>query len=1032
METNLNKLLNQSNVLLKNIEMLLVAFKEVSSKEFIEIELMDFSGNTKKYKVRNSIQIENELKRLSNNFNNIVNNDNSFILNPDGSYSKILKVQFKSNNHITTMEPSVNCSVNYNSILNNLIYPNVTMPIKIDNRIVDNKIVVDVYDVSAGFNSIVDEIDQTDLEYLLSTQAVVAKKSQFKLETKKQKIKKYGEFDIIAIENTSIENTFVCKLNTLQFQGLDKIETLKIGDLLADEYNEYEIVDIDELNTSIKIKTVTGINVPQVGVNKLIYHTVIDIDKIVEVPIQPNKKLVIFLSTENDKSISFPSKGLKVETNNLTVTTAVDGEMSIYDYFDKYVTNLSEYFDKLIKSSNIPPDLGIKPPKITLDPRNFIVTQINTHLSNKLNKSELEELNTKKEKINNDIKYANDKIKQLENDLFKNRKSTNDEIDKINDEIKKLREEINILEQNKLVLTRKIDNNAIKFGLKQQKPKYRVIGFCTPIDDLSSIDTPKQKIIKYEFQYRYLSKNNDEVKVATYKFYDGENTKDITVSPWNIAETPTLEKIKKDDKYVWDNLDFNSSEKININQVSIPIREGESVEIRVRAWSEAGYPIATVKGDWSNIIKVDFPSELTENSVNLLIAKNEKDLKNSEFFEILNNSGLYTHINDKVIDGQKHYLHSTQSIASGFFTQERRVIPLYDWMLNVQKDIDNLKITKIKKLSVQFVDQDKEIYTIENGQTLNIDAGAYADNVDLTNSDNYGEIVFIRTYIKIVNDNDIPLEVKTLIPGIVDLTQTNAPRYWNAPIMSDDDFYQHSKQIIYRRNVDVINPNNPDLVLLAEPKGKSITTIPTQLQDGSATQAEKNLIYLDSTTNTIKKCKLLPNINMQFVAYTKEHPDYVANNELPLIKSFNHLALFNENVKEKIVTEKFNSNLALGFWKNDKYAVGNNTTGAFAYPIIQSKLFVIGNNITSSLIIQKNSEILIPVIFEYRMIDRVGVINGDNSLTFSDNFEYEKKLGFDLLINNETFSFDINFKAKFFNDVVPVKKLNINNIITAS
>ena len=110
----------------------------------------------------------------------------------------------------------------------------------------------------------------------------------------------------------------------------------------------------------------------------------------------------------------------------------------------------------------------------------------------------------------------------------------------------------------------------------------------------------------------------------------------VTYSAWNPLESRTLKKVENSDgTLTWEIPILDSVDDININQVSIPIIEGESIEIKVKPITEAGYPISSKTTDWSEILRVDFPNDLIESNLSTIVSKNESDLKVSEFNNIL-------------------------------------------------------------------------------------------------------------------------------------------------------------------------------------------------------------------------------------------------------------------------------------------------------------------------------------------------------------------------------------------------------------
>ena len=111
-----------------------------------------------------------------------------------------------------------------------------------------------------------------------------------------------------------------------------------------------------------------------------------------------------------------------------------------------------------------------------------------------------------------------------------------------------------------------------------------------------------------------------------------------------------------------------------------------------------------------------------------------------------------------------------------------------------------------------------------------------------------------------------------------------------------------------------------------------------------------------------------------------------------------------------------NNTLAdIHFSDYDKYAIGRNTVGAFLYPYLpdSNQIKVDGDSTISSLIIPQESEILIPIIYEYRMTDALGKRYNDNNVVDNTtDITYVKKLGFDLMINNQVFKFDLQVSSK--------------------
>ena len=100
-------------------------------------------------------------------------------------------------------------------------------------------------------------------------------------------------------------------------------------------------------------------------------------------------------------------------------------------------------------------------------------------------------------------------------------------------------------------------------------------------------------------------------------------------------------------RFEWSSNNISDGTSININQIDLPITKGAKLEFRVRSISEAGYPYAPLKSDWSNSVIIDFPSNLMSSSdiSNLIKDINDDNVSNTVKSEI-QSQGLTEHIDD--------------------------------------------------------------------------------------------------------------------------------------------------------------------------------------------------------------------------------------------------------------------------------------------------------------------------------------------------------------------------------------------------
>lgn len=1052
MKTSVERILNNIEWNFENICNLLTAFQEASitKNNNVEVKLKDKNGFVNSFQVNSFQNILNELNRIDNNFKTLINSDNiSNIINSDGSLSQITKTSFINAYYYDNYTfDSNNLIIDKNSTIQNFLFPNVKLPVIINiGTNPFDKINCLMFDISEGYNSIKENITLLELRYLINQGTVVLNtESELTLNAEKEYIKFNGKFTIIDVKaNTNNDNEFTLTLDKLSYSSINTVSDsllLKIGNLLADKNGTslYKITEIDTNNKVVKVIRVKGISVPKIGINQLNYNqevkSTIEEEIVVGVPIKPNKKLVIFLRTENQLNIGFPSEGIKINTESYQITYN-DKTMSLDVFFSEYVTNFSDYLVSLIKDTAIPYSLGIKPKAPNLLEQNFNIVQINKHLTTSKSAIELQKNNDSKENIKNSIDYKKSEISTIQNEIDTVKYKTLEEKKYRQEKITSLQNDINSLSQNLLNVTRDLNDNAIKAGLKNVKPKYKLIGFWELTKPIISPSTKPQYIIGYEIQYRYLSKNIDTTDSTVMKMYDSNNNEiSVAVSPWNIIYSKKLTKVVNiDGSFSWESPALDSVDDININQCSISINEGESLEIKVRSISEAGYPISPMTSDWSNIIRYDFPQNLIDESLFTMVEQNVNDLSIAELTNILRQEGIINHISGQVIEAEKTYSHKADDITSGFFTPEMKNIPLNVYLRTLRTDLDILmKKDSIESLSISVVDFNNEEYIVSNNTTIEISGGNYSDNFNLLDTNKFGSIIRKKGFIKLRNNSTLPIEIKTFVPGTVDLTATSYKMYYNVPvILGSDNLKQESKQIIYFRNTDITRQEDNEAFKLIKSRLDDTLVYPlsTDINSTVTIEEKKNILYFEN--DTVKTCALNNTSKNDFIVFTKEHP-YYENTDLELIKKeFKRAEKYTANLKAKTYQDAVDQVNAkyLGFNDNDIYMVGKNSCGAFFYPVINNvdTIKVVGNSTVSSLIIPKDTEILIPIVYEYRMMDRLGNINGDTDATINDELIYSKKIGIDIMINNEIFNFDINVTSKLKAKITPLETLNVSSVI---
>ena len=1051
MENSVEVLFGNMELLYENIYNLLTGFQQATnSNSNIKVPIKKQDGTVEQVTINSFQQLQQELSRIDANYKSLVNADNlSYTLEADGSISQQTKTSFINAEYLDSFTFAENCTVDLTSNVDDLIYPKVKIPITI-NSTLKSDIFCRIYEINTGWDLIQDNPTILNIEYLYQTGKINYKEVDRSLKLEKNQINYFGKFTIESLTSTA-PNVYTVVLNTIQYTGINTIGNsvdLKVGDIFVSNSgaSKYIVNSIDKFQKILVITRIAGSETLTIGIDKLFFNeTIVDDKNIVGVPVKPAQKIIIFLSTENFKNISFPSVGIKIDTTAYTVNY----QNKIYtldEFFSNYVTNFSEYLISLMNETSIPMNLGIIPDKPVLLSSNFKVIQANRHLNDNKTIQQIAELNKQKQLLQNSIEYKQLTITTTQTEIDTQKyKSLADKNAKL-DSITSLKNSINVDKTNLLNISKDIDTNATKYGLKNVVPKYKIIGFWDIQTPMYSPLTQPQNIIKYEVNYRYLSKNVDTLDNTSYTMITNEGKSvSVAFSSWNDLQTKTLNKVSTvDGKLVWEVKPLDSVDEININQLAININDGESVEIKVRALSEAGYPIAPIKSEWSETIRIDFPTELIQTNIASTISQNTVDLNKAEFDNILQNYGLLSHVSGQIREAEKTYLHSAKDINSGQYTPEQKNIPLDTIIASLVNEINLLKnADSINNVSLSLVDFNGESFVINNNTTMEVFAGNYSDSVDILDVTKYGSIIRKKGYIKIRNSNLVPIEIKSLVPGQSPFdVNNNNQGFYNFPVKIENSLLQTQKQILYFRETDLSGQSTNPIFKLVADKLPNSQTKPDDLDIINASDSDKNLFYYVPGGSPVK-CKLSSNgygsstgnpAHNDFVCFTTEHPDM----QLPspnidkLIADFERLKYYTANIKAQQYQTKYNADSIVGFSDNDFFAVGKNTCGAFLYPVISNikSLQVVGDTTIATLIIPQNSELLVPFVYEFRMLDRFGNIDGINA-NLSTDLTYSKKMGISMLINNNIFKFDINVTSKLKSKIKTADSVNISSVTAA-
>lgn len=561
---------------------------------------------------------------------------------------------------------------------------------------------------------------------------------------------------------------------------------LSVGDQLVtyDDSAKMEIVEIQSNTNTLKVKVLNGeyLNLLPTrdvidGTNevfdnsKLKFFSTIesDNDKYIHVPLEEDQYVFVAIAPLNDRmNIRAPwGDGLIINTSKL-----LRGDEKFSDYYDQNVRNIGDILSDMTSMMSVPLSnytedefneiTGYKP---VIDTNNIAVVQINSHLNDTDNVKNIRSLYAQKnviktqlDEILSKISNINTKLNQMSFDDTTGLRSTySNQLVEYN----QTRNELNT-SLNKII--NEIAVNANNSDIPIENAKYRIRGFY---------DVPSGMNIKgIKVQYRYKNLNNTSGKAATI----GDR---FLFSDWNDMEGFLNPKIVVFEKGQYKFKQQDSTDGLNVpsyNQIDIPISQGETVDIRLKLVYEYGYPFVEVTSDWSDIVNITFPVEyLKDVQILDIISENNNDIETNRFENIISDKGITSHVDDKIIDQDITYYHNPSHIASGFYTTERRIIPLKDKLEELTNIVTQLQdeitgnASTALNVTISIGDTtSKEILPLQNNfiypRSYNEIIG-YGDNHVAGYSVDEKGIVTTILNINIKNTSSHTLKLYPLFPG---------------------------------------------------------------------------------------------------------------------------------------------------------------------------------------------------------------------------------------------------------------------------
>lgn len=733
-----------------------------SSEASLTVNVTDTTGAVKQFSIPSFGYLKSEIERLNNNINSIYNIDNSgaLIQTSSNKFKKVVTVDLnKEPNDINALESLTTFRSSKNWFFEGLMNPELSVEIDLSNKIEDNvrkvlsrRYIVDFQKDGAGnftplgqsalnsFNTLFrnnSTIVLSEFETWYSTTPGVLNPTTpnydeqiFDLEP--NQLQYSGLFTVVKTEEDLINRKMWYHLNRLDYINnlTNESKQLSADDQLiinvANATTKYKIIEVSNVSSTpkVRLERVDGNDPIPVGFNTLKIYSPVLYTKKVKVSIGYNERNVIFIKPLNMDNFLLSrnwSNGTGFWTNDLRLLSDdSDNGTTMEQYYISKVYDYGQVIKDLV-SKKTPNTLAATPNRPVLLESNFKVVQTNKHLTDNSDSNQIKIKSNQQKSLKSEIEQLNqaimDKNKQLKVVRFSSdaaRKQFENELDRLSKTKETKSNALNTLTAEIISLSNGANTGAnYEFSLR---------GFWDIPAPVITRGTKPQEVIQFKIEYRYLSKDGKETPVETFNLTDANKT--AAFSNWIPVKSEVRSRTfnATTGEYTWEDEDISNPDKVNINQIDIPIKYNERVEIRVKSISEVGWPESPVESDWSDILAYDFPDSLSNNvnQTSAIITDANKDDIKSSIESDLNARGLDTHLSETITVNNKTYLHNASSILSGFKDSNGIALDLFDYLTFLENRIKSLEgdIKKAKgELSV-IIYRNSDKFEVKNGSEI--------------------------------------------------------------------------------------------------------------------------------------------------------------------------------------------------------------------------------------------------------------------------------------------------------------------------
>ena len=596
----------------------------------------------------------------------------------DGTYRKI-KVTNVSRppEAISSLAFSNVFSIDPNWFFESLQYPRCTVSIdltdKIDedsDRVYVTRIILDRSntDILDYYNTNIANkpVGYAALITMLEKDGITYKEDKDEIKLPLTYEKYYGEFRIV---NTKLiqDNKGVSRLwyflDTLSYSEVNEAgiavstgNILSVNDKVRFNNSLYSVLEVDQSQNCVRLGYDIGYETLGNG-DILEFYNAPFSSKVVNIGIGINEIDIVYVKGINEEYNLIAkdwSNPISFITNDLVFDENTN--ITFEEYYSKNVADFGKSWIAQVKEGQIHAYNGSTPRVPVINADDLQVVQINTQLDATLDKETYNKLTSEIAQTKSNISAVRTTIATNKDLLIQ---SSDEDVRKnIQNIINSDTETLNSLTTQYNSLVEELNTLLNETGVINYSPKYHIRGFFAIPEPVN-----EQQVIGFDIMYRYLHTDETGIKLNTYEYTDSNDIVQTGVfTDWNIVESSLLEKVfdAENDRFIWKNESSADGSKININQIDIPIRNGEKVEIKVRSISEAGYPSNPLKSSWSQSVIISFPDNLTSNdTVTTILDSVKSDMTAVVLQETMSAAGVYTHL----ADGNSTYKHTAKNIS---------------------------------------------------------------------------------------------------------------------------------------------------------------------------------------------------------------------------------------------------------------------------------------------------------------------------------------------------------------------------------